>query len=410
MSLTVTHPFVSLVADSGNTSLVQPSNWNDDHTVVGDATATTGYVLVGQGAGAAPIWSSSFPSIITFPDGTVGAPGIAFTDQTTTGFYRIGSGNVGLSLAGTLRYNFAATSFGLTSTTAINWASGDVTLTHATDTLTLSGDTLASLVFAHSGTKAATSTTSASATFAGGVGVAGALFTGSTITVNNQTATSVVTTLAVNQDWSPTSGFNLIAGFTSYGDASRFVIQRANGSQASPSQVLANDVLMQFGARGWHSGGAFGLPSPAAFNFIADENFTSTAWGTKIFFFTTAQGSTSATNRMCITHDGGINIGTTSGTSPGAGVLKIYTTTASTSTTTGALVVAGGVGVAGAVFLGTNLSIGATSFGTNANNVIGLLNGTAPTTSPANTGQLYVLAGALVYRGSGGTVTTVAPA
>lgn len=58
-----------------------------------------------------------------------------------------------------------------------------------------------------------------------------------------------------------------------------------------------------------------------------------------------------------------------------------------------------------------NLGIdGVSTFGTNAVGVLGLPNATAPTTSPAGMGQLYVLAGALVYRGSAGTVTTIAPA
>ena len=57
-----------------------------------------------------------------------------------------------------------------------------------------------------------------------------------------------------------------------------------------------------------------------------------------------------------------------------------------------------------------NVGIGAVSFGTSAANVLALLNGTAPTTSPGNTGQLYVEAGALKYRGSSGTVTTIANA
>jgi hypothetical protein len=57
-----------------------------------------------------------------------------------------------------------------------------------------------------------------------------------------------------------------------------------------------------------------------------------------------------------------------------------------------------------------NLGLGATAFGTSAAKVIGIANGTAPTTSPAGMGQLYVEAGALKYRGSGGTVTTIAAA
>ena len=57
-----------------------------------------------------------------------------------------------------------------------------------------------------------------------------------------------------------------------------------------------------------------------------------------------------------------------------------------------------------------NFLIGVTAAGTTAAGVVGIANGTAPTTSPAGMGQLYVEAGALKYRGSGGTVTTLGAA
>ena len=57
-----------------------------------------------------------------------------------------------------------------------------------------------------------------------------------------------------------------------------------------------------------------------------------------------------------------------------------------------------------------NLLVGTTAAGTSAAKVIGMGNATAPTTSPAGMGQLYVEGGALKFRGSSGTVTTIAPA
>jgi hypothetical protein len=54
--------------------------------------------------------------------------------------------------------------------------------------------------------------------------------------------------------------------------------------------------------------------------------------------------------------------------------------------------------------------MGVSTFGTAAARVIGIANGTAPTTSPGGMGQLYVEGGALKYRGSSGTVTTIANA
>lgn len=57
-ALTIAHPYVSAIPDSGDSSLVQPSNWNADHNVLADATGTIGYLLTAQGASLAPIWSN----------------------------------------------------------------------------------------------------------------------------------------------------------------------------------------------------------------------------------------------------------------------------------------------------------------------------------------------------------------
>jgi hypothetical protein len=57
-----------------------------------------------------------------------------------------------------------------------------------------------------------------------------------------------------------------------------------------------------------------------------------------------------------------------------------------------------------------NVGVGVSTFGTSAAKVIGIADGIAPSTSPAGMGQLYVEAGALKYRGSSGTVTTIANA
>jgi hypothetical protein len=58
----------------------------------------------------------------------------------------------------------------------------------------------------------------------------------------------------------------------------------------------------------------------------------------------------------------------------------------------------------------SNVGVGVSAFGTSAAKVIGLANATAPSTSPAGMGQLYVESGALKFRGSSGTITTIAAA
>jgi len=63
------------------------------------------------------------------------------------------------------------------------------------------------------------------------------------------------------------------------------------------------------------------------------------------------------------------------------------------------------------VFLGENIGFSTTSQFGGGSRVIGIANATtAPTTNPTNGGVLYVEAGALKYRGSSGTVTTIANA
>jgi hypothetical protein len=60
-----------------------------------------------------------------------------------------------------------------------------------------------------------------------------------------------------------------------------------------------------------------------------------------------------------------------------------------------------------ATFTTGGFGFGTATFGTSAANVLAIANGTAPASSPTGIGQLYVESGALKYRGSSGTVTTL---
>lgn len=57
-----------------------------------------------------------------------------------------------------------------------------------------------------------------------------------------------------------------------------------------------------------------------------------------------------------------------------------------------------------------NVLIGMTSYATGSGKTLHIANGTAPSANPSGGGVLYVEAGALKYRGSSGTVTTLANA
>jgi len=229
---------------------------------------------------------------------------------------------------------------------------------------------------------------------------------------------------------------------TSYGGSSPAIIgQRAKGTVGSPTTVISGDYLMTFGARAYN-GTAFATASKAYLSAKATETWTTTANGTSLVFATTPNTTTSAAEVMIIDSTGNVGIGTASPseklhiTGGGSTAIIISTSGASANPELRLTAVARqfNVGVGGATFATTalqgsyylydataaayrfvinssgNVGFGVTSFGTSAANVIGIANGTAPSTSPASMGQLYVESGALKYRGSSGTVTTLGAA
>ena len=63
MALSVTHPYVSAIADSGDTSVVQPSDWNAGHTIAGLGTGVETALGVAIGSSGAFIPNNQAASI-----------------------------------------------------------------------------------------------------------------------------------------------------------------------------------------------------------------------------------------------------------------------------------------------------------------------------------------------------------
>lgn len=121
---------------------------------------------------------------------------------------------------------------------------------------------------------------------------------------------------------------------------------RMNGTLAAPSNLLTDEVIADFTGRAWSTGTTFNAVSRMRSR--SSENQSSTALGTYLEFMTVA----------------------------------------STTTT-----------------LASSLMVGSLGAGSN---VLQIFNGTAPSGTPTTSGFLYVEAGALKYKGSGGTVTVLA--
>jgi hypothetical protein len=89
-----------------------------------------------------------------------------------------------------------------------------------------------------------------------------------------------------------------------------FTGKGARGTAASPSAVLTNDYLAIFNANGYGSTGFSSYPSQGRIAFRAAEDWTDSAQGTYLTFFTTSSGANSPTNRMLIADNGNVGIGT----------------------------------------------------------------------------------------------------
>lgn len=134
-------------------------------------------------------------------------------------------------------------------------------------------------------------------------------------------------------------GWVVTSSQTGSGGGGQNVFRRSNGTPSGPSQnVQSEQILGAFSFRGWADTGFTG--SKAFISATAAGNWTASNTPTYLAFSTTPSGSTTLTGRLII---------------QASGQIYVLASIAATSTTTGSLVVPGGVGVGGAIYNGGNL-------------------------------------------------------
>jgi hypothetical protein len=99
--------------------------------------------------------------------------------------------------------------------------------------------------------------------------------------------------------------------------------RRANNTAASPSAVASGEQVGAFACMGWDSGGAYTTTSKASMVMTADENWTSTAHGTKIQFYVTLAGQANQSEALRISSAANLLVGTTTDGLTASGSLAI---------------------------------------------------------------------------------------
>lgn len=138
------------------------------------------------------------------------------------------------------------------------------------------------------------------------------------------------------------------------------VVARVNGTFGAPTPVVNGNLLGLISLSGWDGSGILGGSNIRA---NATENWSATANGSNFTFLTVPNTTTTGIVRLTLEQDGSTALLAATG-SYGGGSKVLFLGNAATN----------------------------------------------PTTNPTGGGILYVSAGALVWRGSSGTVTTLAPA
>jgi hypothetical protein len=85
-------------------------------------------------------------------------------------------------------------------------------------------------------------------------------------------------------------------------------LRSAQGTLASPTQVVANWIIGSVRGFGWQSGGAFSTAARATMDMFAAESWTASAQGSYIAFNTTASGSTTTSEKVRITGAGDMSV------------------------------------------------------------------------------------------------------
>lgn len=109
-----------------------------------------------------------------------------------------------------------------------------------------------------------------------------------------------------------------VDGIGEVGFGPNIAIRTARGAKGAMNATQLNDIVGQVnfrGASGTNGSATFAPIRRSGFVSYATENYTSTAQGTNLTFVTTANGTTTPTEKLFITGDGKIGIGTGSPTS-----------------------------------------------------------------------------------------------
>ena len=392
MAITVKHKFVSAIPDGTDTTIVRPSNWNDDHDLVGTVPVANG----GTGATTA---ADALTNLGAYPASNPAGYGVGTVTSVT------GTSPVSVATGTTTPVVSLAASYGDTQNP---YASKTANYVLAAPNGSAGVPTFRALV--------AADIPALSGTYIPYTGASSA------IDLNAQTVTNIAH-LGINSTAVPEILFRAygdnnstsriaIRGYSSNASSSSIRIAKFRGTFAAPQAPQSGDSLGKFELAGYGTTSSSGYPQ-ASYEGLATENWGATARGTKSLFYVTP--NTTITQAVALTLDQD-----KSATFTGALSVTGHTTfegvTSTGATGTGKLVYDTSPTLV-TPLLGTptsgNFSTGTFTWPTfnqnttgTAANVTGIVLGANGGTGVANTGSTITLGGNLTTSGAFATTLT----
>ena len=265
MAITVKHKFVSAIPDAGDTTIVQPSNWNDTHDLTGFGTSAT--LDAGVANGVATLDSSGTVPLSQIPalgdlnyqgtwNATTNSPTLT-SSVGTKGFYYV------VSVAGTTSLN------GIT-----DWQIGDWAVFNGSVWQKIDNTDAVTSVNGYTGTVVLTA-----------ADVGAVPYTGATDAVDLNAKTLVnVSNLGVNTNTVPTIRARVVGdnnstsriamrGYSSDANSSAIRVSKFRGTVAAPQAPISGDSLGKFELAG------YGTTSADAYPQVSLEGVTTEVWG-----------------------------------------------------------------------------------------------------------------------------------
>jgi len=346
MAITVKHKFVSAIPDAGDTTIVQPSNWNDTHDLTGFGTAAT--LDAGVANGVATLDSSGTVPLSQIP---------ALGDLNYQGTWNANTNSPTLtSSVGTKGYYYVVSVAGTTNLNGItDWQIGDWAVFNGSVWQKIDNTDAVTSVNGYTGTVVLTAADVSAVPYTGATGA---------VDLNNKSLTDI-SHLGINTTTVPdillrafgdnnaTSRIG-IRGYSSDANSSSMRVAKFRGTYASPQAPLSGDSLGKFELAGYGTTSSSGYPQ-ASVEGVATENWGATARGTKALVKVTPNTTTTQVTALTIDQDSKATFASTV-TANGT----LLTGNTGTVTSVGGTGTVSGINLSGTVTSSGNLTLGGT--------------------------------------------------